>query len=56
MPSDYFSSNIGLRFLVQICKDMGLKYDHYAAQLRQLERQLEAEQARYTNFEPDVKN
>jgi intraflagellar transport protein 88 len=36
-----------LRFLVQICKELGLKYDNYAAQLKKLERAHEAEQARY---------
>lgn len=36
-----------LRFLVQICKDMGLPYDNYAGRLRELERQQEAEQARF---------
>jgi len=39
-----------LKFLVQISKDMGLKYDHYAAHLKKLERQLEAEQARFSDF------
>ena len=44
---------LGLRFLVQLCKDMGLPYDQYAGRLRELERMQEAEQARY-DFQPDV--
>lgn len=36
-----------LRFLVQLSKEMGLPFEEYAAQLRQLERQLEAMEARY---------
>eukprot|EP01017_Pseudomicrothorax_dubius_P027350 TRINITY_DN3139_c0_g1_i5.p1 TRINITY_DN3139_c0_g1~~TRINITY_DN3139_c0_g1_i5.p1 ORF type:complete len:702 (-),score=217.51 TRINITY_DN3139_c0_g1_i5:260-2365(-) len=39
-----------LRFLVQLCKEMGLKYDHYSAQLRKLERAIEAEQARFAEY------
>lgn len=38
---------IGLRFLVQLSKEMGLPFEEYAGQLRQLERQLEAMEARY---------
>jgi len=36
-----------LRFLVQLCKELGLPFEEYAGQLRQLERQLEAVEARY---------
>lgn len=36
-----------LRFLVQLSKEMGLPFEEYAGQLRQLERQLEAMEARY---------
>jgi len=36
-----------LRFLVQLCKELGLPFEEYAGQLRQLERQMEALEARY---------
>lgn len=36
-----------MRFLVQLSKEMGLPFEEYAGQLRQLERQLEAMEARY---------
>ncbi len=39
--------NLGLRFLVQLCKELGLPFEEYAGQLRQLERQMEAMEARY---------
>lgn len=36
-----------MRFLVQLCKELGLPFEEYASQLRQLERQMEALEARY---------
>ena len=33
---------------------MGLKYDHYASQLKKIERALEAQQARFNDFNGDV--
>ncbi len=33
-----------LRYLVMLCKDLGLNYEVYAAQLRKLERNIEAKQ------------
>ena len=45
-----------LKFLVQICKDMGLSYDEYNQQLRRLEREFELEQARYDNDPSELMN
>jgi intraflagellar transport protein 88 len=53
-----------LKFLVQLCKDMNLRYDHYASQLKKVERALEAQQARFGGFggqdddddQPDYRN
>ena len=33
---------------------MGLKYDHYASQLKKIERALEAQQARFNDLNGDV--
>lgn len=42
-----------LRYLVTICKDMGLKSDHHAMQLRKLERLEEAQQAHQAQMEAE---
>jgi len=44
---NFSTKNLGLRFLVQLCKELGLPFEEYAGQLRQLERQMEALEARY---------
>ena len=44
---------LGLRFLVHLCQDMGLSYEGYAARLRELEREQEAQSAQY-GFNQDV--
>lgn len=40
----------GLRFLVQICQQMGKPYEEYNAQFSKLKRAQEAEEARFTDF------
>ncbi|CAD8091657.1 unnamed protein product [Paramecium primaurelia] len=39
--SDYPDNIECLRFLVQLCREMGLPYEEYAGQLRKLEREME---------------
>ena len=41
-----------LRYLVSICKDLGMKYDHYSMQLKKLERLHEARQGLMPNQQP----
>eukprot|EP00742_Colponemidia_sp_Colp-10_P004661 GILJ01004972.1.p1 GENE.GILJ01004972.1~~GILJ01004972.1.p1 ORF type:complete len:820 (-),score=178.34 GILJ01004972.1:195-2654(-) len=44
-----------LRYMVTICKELGLKYEAYATQLKKLERQQEAkQQPRYANMTQQV--
>jgi len=41
-------TKIGLRFLTQLCKDLNLPYDEYAAQLSKKEREFES-RSEYNN-------
>ena len=41
----------GLRFLVQICQDLGLPYENYNAEFMKLKRKQEAEEAKFSDFQ-----
>ena len=41
---------LGLKFLVQICQELGKPYEEYNQEFLKLKRQREAEEARFTDF------
>jgi len=47
---DYPENLECLRYLVMICKDLGLKYDNYSVQLKKLERAQERQSAPEDNL------